>query len=113
MKIKDLDLKVSLGGIKVKTPTGVIGYWKSQWGYSEGKAGVWLSDGKTNRIYPIFLEKLQDAMEWEIADENEKPNCDKKTDMKYTDLTSDNKWFVKYKKLKEKENEREKENSEY
>ena len=110
MKLKNLDLKISLEGIKVKTPTGIVGYWKSQWGYSEGKAGVWLSDGKTTRVYPIFLNKLSEAMEWDIAEENEKVNCDKKQYIKYTDLTTDNKWFMlKQKKLKEKEDARKKE----
>ncbi len=77
MKIKELKGDINLGGLKVKTPNGVIGYWKSQWGYKEGKAGVWLSDGKSDRIYPQFLDKLEDALEWEITEEE--VNCDKLT----------------------------------
>lgn len=77
MKIKDLPKTMSLGGIKVKTPKGVVGYWKSQWGYSGGGAGVWLSDGTSSRIYPQFVDKLSDVLEWEIAEENEEVNCHK------------------------------------
>lgn len=85
MKVKDLPKNQSLTGILVKTPKGVIGYWKSQWGYENGKAGVWLSDGKSSRIYPQFLNKLKEALEWEVTDE--KPNCHLKTGMKNIDLT--------------------------
>ena len=85
MKIKDLEKGTSLGGIKVKTPKGVIGYWKSQWGYDDGGAGVWLSDGKSSRIYPQFVNKLSDAFEWEIAEESEEVNCHKKLEMSNID----------------------------
>lgn len=43
MQIKDLEKGKSLGGVKVKTPKGVVGYWKSQW-----QTGVWLEDGNSN-----------------------------------------------------------------
>lgn len=79
MKIKELPKGTNLGGLKVKTPKGVIGYWKSQWG-----AGVWLSDGKTTRIYPQFVDKLEDVLEWDV-DVTDKINCDKLTDLKYID----------------------------
>jgi len=84
MKIKDLK-DISLSGIKVKTPTGVVGYWKSQWGYAEGKAGVWLSDGKTSVVYPQFLDKLSDALEWECY-VNDDVNCHELQDLKYIEL---------------------------
>jgi len=65
MKIKDLNPKVNLGEIIIKTPCGKIGYWKSQW-----NKGVWLQ-GKSSRIYPIFVEGLSETLDWEIVkDEN-------------------------------------------
>ena len=84
MKLKDY--KGNLTGVKVKTPKGVVGYWKSQWGSFEGKAGVWLSDGSSDRVYPQFLDSLKDALEWEIVDEKVKVNCYKKTGMEFIDL---------------------------
>jgi hypothetical protein len=72
MKIKDCK---DLNNIKVKTPKGVIGYWRSQW-----DNGVWLSDGKSDRIYPQFVDSLKDCLEWDIAEEKEKVNCHKRTD---------------------------------
>ena len=78
MRVKDY--KGSLYGLKVKTPKGVIGYWKSQW-----NKGVWLSDGKTSRIYPQFVDELKDCLEWDVAEENEKVNCDKKLEMAFID----------------------------
>lgn len=74
---------ISLNNLKVKTPKGVIGYWKSQW-----TSGVWLSDGKTNRIYPQFIESLLDCMNWEVTDEE--VNCDKLTGLEYTDTIDEN-----------------------
>jgi hypothetical protein len=65
MKIKDLLPNTSLSSVKVKTPEGKIGYWKSQW-----NKGVWLSDGKTNRIYPQFVEQLKDCLEWDVTKED-------------------------------------------
>lgn len=69
MKIKDLPKGTSLGGVKVLTPTGEVGYWKSQWGYPDGKAGVWLGADpvKGGKIVPIFLNKLEETLEWEIT----------------------------------------------
>ena len=64
MKIKDLEGNQTLGGKKVKTPDGTVGYWRSQW-----DKGVWLSDGETDRIYPQFVDDLVECLEWEITDE--------------------------------------------
>ena len=75
MKIKDLEKDTNLGGLKVKTHEGVVGYWKSQWGHEDGEAGVWLSDGKTSRIYPQFLNNIQEALEWECNLDDD-INCD-------------------------------------
>jgi hypothetical protein len=68
MKLKDLPKGTNLEGLKVKTTNGVVGYWKSQW-----IKGVWLSDGKTSRIYPQFVDDLKDCLEWEVTDEE--VNC--------------------------------------
>ena len=66
--IKDLPKGTNLGGIKVKTPNGVVGIWKSQW-----SKGVWLSDGKTDRVYPQFVEDLKECKDWEVTEE--RINC--------------------------------------
>ena len=78
MKVKDLPKGTSLDGQRVMTPKGVVGYWKSQWA-----KGVWLSDGKTNIIYPQFVNDLLDCLEWEITD---RPvNCHEKQDFESID----------------------------
>ena len=66
-KIKDLDPTTNLRGIKVKTPNGEEGYWRSQW-----YKGVWLSNNKegNGKITPIFVESLNECMEWEVIDES-------------------------------------------
>lgn len=67
MKIKDLPEETNLGDIIVKTPDGIIGRWVSQWGYENGKAGVWLRcDEKSNKITPIILDTLEEVLEWEV-----------------------------------------------
>ena len=63
MKIKDLDPKTNLGGIKVKTTSGQIGYWRSQW-----QKGVWLTDkpaGDT-KVSPVFVDDIKEILEWEV-----------------------------------------------
>jgi hypothetical protein len=63
MKIKDLSPNTNLKEIKVKTPDGIIGTWRSQW-----QKGVWLHiDGDSEgRITPVFVEDLKECLEWEI-----------------------------------------------
>ena len=75
MKIKDLPEDKNLKGVKIKIPKGhdecpfKEGYWHSQWGYEDGKAGVWVKKDPTeSRIYPVFLDKLKEVLEWEIAE---------------------------------------------
>jgi hypothetical protein len=63
-RIIDLPEGASLEGVKVKTPCGKVGFWKSNW-----NAGVWLSNGKDSRRYPIFVNKISDALSWEITEE--------------------------------------------
>lgn len=65
MKIKDLDKDTNLGGVIVKTPDGRIGYWHSQW-----FKGVWLK-GKSNQIHPVFVDSLEDTLDWEVIEDEE------------------------------------------
>ncbi len=71
-KIKDLDGDRSLLGLKFKHPkTNEICIWKSQWGDKDGKAGVFFhkpGDQPPGRVYPIFLNKLEEAMEFELPE---------------------------------------------
>ena len=65
-KIKDLSASTNLGGLKIKTTDGTIGYWKSQW-----NKGVWLqreSDIENGRVIPIFVDNLKETLEWEVLD---------------------------------------------
>ena len=68
MKIKDLP-NVNMRNIKFKAPDGRVYYWHSQWGYPDGKAGIWAKkDLGSDRVFPIFLDKLSDALEFEIVE---------------------------------------------
>ena len=79
MKVKDH--KGNLGGVKVKTPKGVIGYWKSQW-----QKGVWLNQSTIDsRQYPQFVDDLKDCLDWEITEE--KVNCHIRNDYNSIDNT--------------------------
>ena len=64
MKIKDLDPKKSLEGVKFKHPeTGEVCIWKSQW-----QRGVWYKKDETsNQVFPLVVEKLEDALEFECG----------------------------------------------
>ncbi len=70
-RIKDLPPNINLRGVKFKDPkTGTTGYWYSQWGYEDGKAGVWYkSDMSKERIFPLFLDELEEALEFEVIEE--------------------------------------------
>lgn len=83
MKLKELKSKdSSLEGTKVKTPKGVVGYWKSQW-----HKGVWLNvaPGKS-QMYPQFVDDLRDCLEWEVTEED--VNCDTLISLFYIDNTT-------------------------
>jgi hypothetical protein len=76
MKIKDLPKGTNLLNVKFKVPKGhdecplKVAYWRSQWGYEHGEAGVWCTEKpEPGRIYPIFLKHLKEALEWEVVDE--------------------------------------------
>jgi ribonuclease HI len=81
VRIKDLTGEI-LEGLKVKTTNGVVGYWASQW-----QKGVWLRQfqdpSKNTRIYPQFVERLSDCLNWEITEEE--ANCHYKLEMKDID----------------------------
>jgi hypothetical protein len=68
VKIKDLPKNKSLINIKFKHPkTGETCFWLSQWGYPEGKAGVWYKkDLGSDRVFPLSLNKLEEALELEV-----------------------------------------------
>ena len=72
MKIKDLPKNTNMGSIKVRVPANIDcevreGFWHSQWGYPEGKAGVWLkSDINSSRIYPVCIDSLEQCLEWDV-----------------------------------------------
>lgn len=74
MKIKDLPKGTNLGNIRVKVPDNIEcqiheGYWRSQWGYPGGKAGVWLTKTPDDsRVYPICINSLEETLEWEIIE---------------------------------------------
>lgn len=69
-KIKDLPPNISLGGVKFHDPkTGTTGYWSSQWGYEDGKAGIWWKkDMKATQVFPLFLDNLREALEFEVVE---------------------------------------------
>lgn len=69
-RIKDLPKDISLGGVRFKHPTtGTPVYWWSQWGYEGGKAGVWFKhDLKSSAVFPIFLNDLSEALEFEVVE---------------------------------------------
>ena len=68
-RIKDLPPNQSLGGVRFRHPqTGAICIWHSQWGYKDGKAGVWYkTDEKSSQVYPLALDKLEDALDFEVV----------------------------------------------
>jgi hypothetical protein len=68
MKIKDLPQDTNLRGVKFRDPkTKTTGYWYSQWGYDDGKAGVWWKrDMASGQIFPLFLDNLREALEFEV-----------------------------------------------
>ncbi len=74
MKIRDIPPTENLGGKLIKIPPEAdnpykldMGYWFSQWGYPDGKAGIWFKkDMNEKQIYPVFLDNLKDCLDWEI-----------------------------------------------
>ena len=67
MKIKDLPEDTDLRHVQFTFPgDGKKYYWYSQW-----NKGVW---GKTSpgdsRMYPLCINDLEEALEWEVVDGN-------------------------------------------
>jgi len=71
-KIKDLPPGTSLVGVAFGHPqTGETCYWRSQWGSEHGEAGVWYNKNReSDQIFPLFLDKLIDALELELVAED-------------------------------------------
>ncbi|HNV97357.1 MAG TPA: hypothetical protein PKL13_03505 [bacterium] len=69
-RIKDLDPYKSLGGVKFKHPqTGETCIWVSQWGYPDGKSGIFYKkDINSNQIYPLFIDTLEESLEYEVVE---------------------------------------------
>jgi hypothetical protein len=67
-KIKDLPESTCLDGLHFRDPkTGTEGYWASQWGYILGGAGVFYrEDPKSSQLFTLCLDRLQDALEFEV-----------------------------------------------
>jgi hypothetical protein len=67
MKIKDLPPGTSMGGLKVKTSDGRIGYWTSQW-----NRGIWLKNNlEDKQVHPVFVDSLEEVLEWEVVNDKE------------------------------------------
>lgn len=66
MKIKDLPDTVSLNSVRFKHPTtGEACTWVSQWA-----KGIWYkTDIKSSQMHPLFVEKLEEALEFEVVEE--------------------------------------------
>ncbi len=71
MKIGDLPKDTNLRGVKFHDPkTGTTGFWYSQWGYPDGRAGVWWKkDMKSGEMCTLFLDDLFEALEFEVMEE--------------------------------------------
>lgn len=76
MKIKELPEGSTLNNVRFIYPSdGQAYYWASQWG-----KGVWgKKDINSGQIWPLFVENIKEALEWEIA---ELEVADEKTETK-------------------------------
>lgn len=64
-KIKDLPKNESLRGVKFNDPkTGITGYWYSQW----IKGIWWKKDMKSTFIFPLCLDDLKEALEFDVLE---------------------------------------------
>ena len=73
MKIKDLPNETNLDGVKFFDPkTKTTGYWCSQWGYADGKAGIFYKkDMQSTQVFPLFLDNLKDALEFTVLEKGD------------------------------------------
>ena len=76
MKIKDLPEGSALNNVRFIYPgDGKAYYWASQW-----QKGIWgKKDLSSGQIFPLFVENIREALEWEIA---ELEVADEKTETK-------------------------------
>lgn len=74
MKIKELPKDKLLTGVRFRHPqTGETCIWVSQWGYPDGKAGVWYKTAESDtRVNPLLLDNLKEALEFEIMEDGGK-----------------------------------------
>lgn len=65
MKIKDLDPKQKLGGVRFRYPgDGQVYYWHSQW-----QKGVWgKKDVTSTQVFPLDCDDLGETGEWEVVE---------------------------------------------
>lgn len=75
MKIKDMPEGSTLNNVRFIYPgDGQAYYWASQWG-----KGVWgKKDINSGQIFPLFVEDIEEALEWEILDEKTETKPKKK-----------------------------------
>lgn len=82
--VRDLPKNANLKGLKLRTKTGVIGYY-----FSSTEALVFFNNIPEDRVhegrlYPQVLAKPDIILGWEVInDDNISVNCDKLTDLKY------------------------------
>jgi len=74
MKIKELPENVTLNNVRFIYPgDGKPYYWASQW-----RKGVWgKKDLNSGQIFPLFVESIEEALEWEIFDGKSKVKAKK------------------------------------
>lgn len=68
-RIRDLpDDFGSIAGVRFKYPAdGKYYYWTSQW-----RKGVWGKKSiESSQIFPLFVNDLSEALEWELANQDE------------------------------------------
>ena len=64
-RIKDLPEDADLSKIRFKSPDGNIWYWYSQW-----EKGIWCKKNLSDtQIFPLFIDSLQNALEFEVVDD--------------------------------------------
>jgi hypothetical protein len=68
MKIKDLPKDTDLRGVKFYDPkTKITGFWFSQW-----VKGIWWKlDMKSTQVFPLCLDDLTEALEFDVIEEGE------------------------------------------
>lgn len=82
--VKDLPKDANLKGLKMRTKTGVIGYYFSSTPDIVFFNNIAEDKVLQGRLYPQVLAKGDIIMSWEVIhDDSIQVNCDKLTDLKY------------------------------